>query len=335
MDKIDFLLPWVDGSDTKWQKTKKQYSSSANSDSNDNSRFRDLQTLKYVLRSIEAHFPTYNKIYLITQGHYPEWLDIKHPKIQLIKHDDIYFDKSHLPVFSSTSIEMNLANIKSLSDKFVYLNDDMVFLRPISDNRFFVDDLPVDFLMHGFRSRNSNNPFAQSINNNIKCINSKFDLSKLNAKHLYHKSYPLSAKLNNFLMKHLHKRFFWLSHWHHPQPYLKSTIAEAYELFSDEMMNCSKNRFRDFSDLNQYLYRYLQLVKGEFVPFYHNDACIASIKSNKQLERKINIMKNNTNIKFACFNDNPGLSDDEFEEVKTTLEAYLKDIFPQKASFEI
>jgi len=127
IDKIDFVLPWVDNQDPEWQKSRQQYAENQSLlDANSSARFRDSGTLKYVLRSIEKNCPWYNKIYLITCGHHPEWLDINSPKIELVKHSDIYDNKEHLPVFNSSSIEMSLPNIKGLSEHFVYLNDDTI-----------------------------------------------------------------------------------------------------------------------------------------------------------------------------------------------------------------
>jgi UDP-N-acetylglucosamine-lysosomal-enzyme len=48
---------------------------------------------------------------------------------------DIFVNKSHLPVFSSPSIESHLHRIPGLSDKFVYFNDDVMLG---SDVRFVV-----------------------------------------------------------------------------------------------------------------------------------------------------------------------------------------------------
>jgi hypothetical protein len=59
-EKIDFVLPWVDGSDLNWQNEKNKYASrqgNLKADSTGNSIFRDMDTLKYVLRSIEKKLP--------------------------------------------------------------------------------------------------------------------------------------------------------------------------------------------------------------------------------------------------------------------------------------
>ena len=342
MEKIDFVFPWVDGNDPQWQRRKERYNPKKDKDSNASARFRDMGTLKYVLRAIETNCPWYNKIYLITEGHYPDWLDIDHEKIVLITHEELYFDKTHLPTFNSVSIEMNLANIKSLSDKFIYLNDDFIIMNKIDKDRFFVEDKPVDFLSHGWVPRNSffekikhRDTWIFSLNNTLNLINKKFDTQNLNSNSLYHKSYSFTDKISNFLLKKLYKKYFWIGHWHHPQPLLKRTLNEVFDEFSKEMMKSSKNKFRSDKDLNQYIYRYWQLASNDFYPYKHNDAIIANLGSEKVLNKLIDKIESNDDINFVCFNDDVNLSDSEYDEIKEKLMEYLESKFPQKASFEV
>jgi len=343
VQKIDFVLPWVDGDNQEWKKIRKQYMpiQEDNNDSNSSARFRDMETLKYVLRSIEKNCPWFNKIYLITKGYHPEWLNINSPKIELVTEDELFIDKSHLPTFSSVAIEMNLSNIKGLSNQFVYLNDDMVIIRKVESTRFFVENKPVDFLSHGWIPRNKlfglfkkRDTWIHSINNTLDLINKKFAPIQLNKTLLYHPSYPLKSKVSNFILDNIYKKFIWIEHWHHPQPYLKSTLQEVYSEFQNEMMECSKNKFRDNSDLNQYIYRYWELAKGNFYPYKHDDASISNLASVSVLEMLIEEVESN-NINFVCFNDSIYLSDIEYDKVKVKLAEYLENYFPDKASFEI
>lgn len=71
MNKIDFVIPWVDGSDIEWQIEKNKYSQSKLVD-NRNIRYRDFETLKFWFRSIEKYAPWVNRIHFITCGHLPE-----------------------------------------------------------------------------------------------------------------------------------------------------------------------------------------------------------------------------------------------------------------------
>jgi len=340
MQKIDFVLPWVDGSDKDWQQRKNNYSTATNMETH-NARYRDMETLRYVLRSIERNCPWFNKIYLITEGHYPKWLDINHDKIVLVTHEELYYNKSHLPTFSSSSIEMNLPNLQNLSDQFVYLNDDTIIMNKLTPKRFFVKGKPVDFFAHGWIPRNKvfgkfrrMDAWVHSINNNIKLINNKFDISQIDNMLLFHDTYSTKDKISNFLMKYIYKKIIWIEHWHFPQPYLKSTLYEVYHSFKNEMMTCSSNRFRANNDLTQYLFRYWQLVTENFYPYKYNDGYVGNIRSLQALKEMIYKINNNKNINFVCFNDDINLSDEEFTKVKKELISFLNQCFPNKASFE-
>ena len=340
--KIDFVLPWVDSSDTQWQIGKDKYDNILNQEDNHTqTRFRDMHTLKYVLRSIEKNCPWYNKIYLITTGHTPDWLDISHPRIKLITHEELFIDKTALPVFNSNAIEMNLVNIKELSEKFVYLNDDMIIWKPLKVDRFFTNNKPIDFFHHGWIPRNKlfellkgKDTWIDALNNNLKLINNTFSAPPIDKK-IYHHSYSFKNKISNFLYKNVYKKVFWINHWHHPQPYCKNTIQEVYETYPKEMIACSHNKFRSSSDTTPYLYRYWHLMKGDFVPYDHNDGFVAKITSFSYLQKTLKELKENKKINFVCFNDQMSdVPDEEFEQTSIVLENYLQNIFPDKASFE-
>ncbi len=344
MDKIDFVLPWVDSSDPQWKELRKQHKLEKNDchDANAETRFRDMETLRYALRSIEVNCPWYNKIYLITAGHYPDWLDIDHEKIILVSHEELFIDTSHLPVFNSSAIEMNLVNLKGLSEKFVYMNDDFIIWNKIEKKRFFKDDKPVDFFSHHFLPRRKlfellkgRDTWVHSLNNIINLLNKKFAPITLKKQYLFHNTYTLSEKINNYLFQHLFQRLFWINHWHHPQPLLKNTLKEVCEVFPEKMMSCSQNRFRSNHDLTQYIYRYWQLIHGNFYPYKHNDDLIANIDSYAVLKKLIQILETDESINFVCFNDSTELNNEEYDKVKKWLTAYLENHFPEKASFEI
>jgi hypothetical protein len=340
--KIDFVLPWVDGNDPEWLEKKNLYDTSSEKNyTNSKMRFRDWGTLRYVLRSIEQHAPWYNKIFLITEGHYPKWLDINHEKIVLVTHDELYIDKTHLPTFSSPSIEMNLPNLQGLSEHFVYLNDDTLIMHPIEKSRFFINGFPVDFFSHGWLPRNKffekirgMNAWAHSIKNNIDLINREVDITKLERNFLDHSTYSFKTKLSNFMMQKVYKKIIWIEHWHHPIPYLRQTLIDVRKTFEPEMMLCSQNRFRANNDLNQYLYRYWQLANGLFYPFRHNDGKFKKIESLSDMQECIIEMDQYT---FYCPNDSVPEKVTETENIliQKTLIDHLDKRFPKPASFEL
>jgi len=344
MDKIDFVLPWVDGSDKVWLKKKNRYKSNSINDSISisNARFRDMGTLRYVLRSIEQYCPWYNKIYIITEGHYPKWLNINSDKIVLVTHEELYYAKTHLPTFNSSSIEMNLANIKGLSDKFVYFNDDLFIMEKVESSRFFVENKPVDFFSHAWIPRNKiyeklrvQDPWINSINNNLRLINKAFNISSIKKNQLFHKTYSIKIKLSNFLYRYIYKKMIWMEHWHHPQPYLRSTLEEVHSNFETQMMICSSNKFRSNSDLTQYLYRYWHLARGEFYPFKYNDGLYVQLDTLEDFKKSVEQIESSNKIKFVCFNDSISMNEDTHQILKTKLISYLNEHFPNKATFEI
>lgn len=340
--EIDFVLPWVNNQDIEWQESKKKYDINQSIvDANSIARYRDMGTLKYVLRSIEKNCPWYNKIYLITCGHYPEWLNIKSEKVVLVTHKDIYDNQNYLPTFNSSSIEMSLPNIVELSEQFIYLNDDTIIFSPLDQSRFFREGLPIDFLCHGWVPRQkvwrriiAADTWIDSLNNNLALINKYFSTASLTSKEIYEHTYSIKDKISNFLLKNLYKKYFWFEHWHHPNPYLKSTLLEVKEKCSYEMQICAANRFRHETDLTQYLYRYWHLAKGDFYPCKYNDGFETNIDSAKKLN---GIFKSCRKLKpnFVCFNDSPTLSDEDYQIVKSKVIEFFHSHFPDKASFEL
>ncbi len=344
MEKIDFVLPWVDATDATWQRKKRSYKDEIacyNENDHGELRYRDTQTLKYVLRSIEQNCPWYGKIVILTEGHKPSWIDSSHPKIEFVSHDEFYFYQEHLPTFNSTSIEMNLVNLENISEKFVYLNDDLIIWNSVGKERFFKDELPVDFLIHGLVPRNKlyqllrdNSTWVKSLNNMIELINEHFSPEQLymkGKKYLFHSSYGKIGKFRNALLLYFWKKYFLFLHWHHPQPFRKRTLKEVHSLYHMQMMECSKNRFRNENDLSQYLYRYYHLAKGDFFPFFHDDGFYLNIKSYTSLKHGLAHLEER-NPNFVSIYDN---YDSDEEEILAFLIQFLEKRFPNKASFEL
>ena len=100
-------------------------------------RFFDNNELKYSLRSIEKYAPWFRNIYIVTNGQIPIWLNLTNSRVKLVKHEDIFPKKTHLPTFNSVAIESHLHRIKGLSKRFVYFNDDLLVTKPIWPDDFY------------------------------------------------------------------------------------------------------------------------------------------------------------------------------------------------------
>ena len=143
MEKIDFVIAWVDGNDPEWRKQKNEYSPSKETDSS-NIRYRDMEILKYWFRAVCEYAPWVNKVHFITWGHLPEWMNTECEKLHIVNHKD-YIPEKYLPTFSSHPIELNIHRIKGLTERFVYFNDDMLLNDYVSPDYFFKKGLPCDF----------------------------------------------------------------------------------------------------------------------------------------------------------------------------------------------
>ena len=100
-------------------------------------RFADNNELKYSLRSVEKYAPWVRKIFIVTNGQIPSWLNLNNPRISIVAHDEIFLNKTHLPTFSSPAIESHIHRIPGLSKKFIYMNDDVFFGSEVWPDDFY------------------------------------------------------------------------------------------------------------------------------------------------------------------------------------------------------
>ena len=113
---IDFVVPWVDNNDSEWIKSYNYYHPGKTI--SDRGRFRDWDIFRYWFRAVERYAPWVNKVYLVTNGTFPKWINPDCEKLVLIKHSD-YIPEKYLPTFNSITIELNMDKIPGLGETFV------------------------------------------------------------------------------------------------------------------------------------------------------------------------------------------------------------------------
>ncbi|OCT88742.1 N-acetylglucosamine-1-phosphotransferase subunits alpha/beta [Xenopus laevis] len=101
------------------------------------SRFEDNEELRYSLRSIEKHAPWVRHVFIVTNGQIPSWLNLDNPRVTIITHQEIFLNTTHLPTFSSPAIEGHIHRIPGLSQKFIYMNDDVMFGTSVWPDDFY------------------------------------------------------------------------------------------------------------------------------------------------------------------------------------------------------
>ena len=333
-NNIDFVVPWVDGSDLEWQKDFNKHKGI--SGDKEVSRFRDWDNLQYLFRGFEKFTPWVNKIYLVTYGNVPDWLNFNHEKLVIVKHED-YMERDNLPVFNSHPIEINMHRIKNLSEKFVYFNDDTFILKSIDKSVFFKNDLPVNVALLGFMSKNYK---EHTISNNISVINKHTKSKKYNIifKNLFKWLYPMyGLKLLRTIVLFPLNKFTGFKSYHMPQPFLKNTFVELWEREYDLLNRVSKSKFRTNKEVSQHLFRYWQFVTGKFYP----DSIANAYKKRKFKNirtKKDAVLSANDIIskKYEMYCPNDSLIDDgDFIFCKTTINKSLEVLLPEKSSFEL
>ncbi len=333
MMKIDFVLTWVDGNDPKWQEDFAKYKD-LEGDSR-KSRYRDWSNLQYLFRAFEQFTPWVNKIYFVTYGHLPKWLDASHPKLIIVRHED-FMNPEDLPVFNINPIEINFHRIKDLSEHFVYFNDDTFITAALTPERFFKKGLPVgtaiSHIMHVGEIRHI-------ISNNLEVLNRHFDKHASIRKHLWKWFYPgYGIHLYRTLCLLPWKVFTGFYNYHHPQPMLKRTYNEVWEKEPELMAKVSRSKFRHSDDVSQYLFRYWQFAKGDFYPASY----AMGYKKSKYVEistfedaKKAADDIAGKKYELYCPNDNLTNVDDEiFEASVNVINQALDSLLPAKSKFE-
>ena len=98
-NKVDIVISWVDGDDPEWVAEKQRYTSEIDNKVDEKrARYRDWDNVQYIFRGIEKFAPWVNKIFFVTYGHLPAWLDVTNPKLVVVKHED-FIPKEYLPTF--------------------------------------------------------------------------------------------------------------------------------------------------------------------------------------------------------------------------------------------
>lgn len=340
-DSIDVVIPWVDDADPGWKALRDKYLGEFHEKkSNLDHYFRDWDTLRYLFRSIEKNMPWVRKVHLVTCGQVPEWLDTAAPKLSFAKHADFFAKGTELPTFSSRPIEMNLMNIPDLSEKFVYFNDDCLVTQPVSPDRFFKAEMPVDYfaldiprggwLYDRIRIKD---PYAQTVKNAINLLNKVYPIKKLIKNHpelFYDASYTGDMKKRTRLM-HFFGVYKWIKVNHNPQPYLLSNLRACEQMFPEQIKETRKHRFREYTDLNQYFFRDYALMSGRFYPHYFNDDFCMVLSSVEHYRQQRHYL---TEKAFICLNDTAFLSREEYPLLREMVINDMNALFPKKSSFE-
>lgn len=334
-DKIDIILPWVDGADPVWQTEKEQWYQKLHPEEQSGSdiRFQSWDNLQYWFRAVEKFMPWVNKIFFVTYGHLPEFLNANHPKLRIVRHDE-YIPKEYLPTFNSNTIEMNYFRIKDLSENYIIFNDDMIPLQPIEENYYFRNNTICDEAVEGHITPVESGPIGHMARyvqvNNLMIINRYFKKREVQAANWdkwYFEGYG-----------ELLERTRTLSYWydfagfrdpHMPSSMKKSVLRHLWEIEKQDLDQAFRNKFRAYTDISQYLIRYWQLCEGDFYPRRTlGKMCLVDMDNYIDIAKKIESQE----WQMVSLNEN--CTDKQFELVKKEINLALGKVLKERSSFE-
>ena len=330
---IDFVIPWVDGNDPAWQAEKAKYQGGAAEDGNSVNRFRDWGLLHFWFRAVERFTPWVGRIYFITWGHLPEFLNAGHPKLRIVRHED-YIPAEYRPTFNANAIELNIHRIPGLSERFVYFNDDTYILRAMGEEKFFRDDRPCAY--------GAEVPFAVTgragiwqhiILNDLRVINSRFKKSEQVKKYgnMYRdRRYGIKTNIRTLAAERLFPEYFLgFKNLHAPAAFCKSTFETIWEREPELLRETCSHRFRTADDVNQWLAVWWQVAAGSFAPALIDN--VVSGADEETIDGICSVIRGQSHD-MLCIND-PS-EDIGFAALSERLKRELEVILPEKSSFE-
>ena len=336
---IDFVVTWVDSNDSKWQEEFRKYKGITTTADQSKARYRDWDLFKYWFRAVENYAPWVHKVYLITNGKFPDWINPNNPKLVLVKHSD-YIPEQFLPTFNSRTIEFYMNRIKGLSEHFVYFNDDMFLNAPITPEYYFKKGLPCDENAETIYNVVSYNPITKftimiGVFVNISVINGHFKRNEV-VKDAFWKWHGTHLGIIDRIMGFIssfdrHHRFLGFRERHFEQPYLKSIFDDAWKE-EPTMLSNSSTRFRENATLTPYFFRYWQFARNKFYPIRLKN--YKKIRLYKDNIDSIYEAFSNPSVKSLCLNDTPLCTDEDFDVICPILHSEFEKKLPIKSLYE-
>jgi UDP-glucose 4-epimerase len=307
---IDMVFSWVDGSSKEFQaeraKRMAEYTVGEGDDSE--ARFRQIDELKYALRSVYLFAPWVRRIFIATDSPAPAWL-ADHPRVTIMRSEEFFADTSTLPTHNSHAVESQLHHIPGLAEHFLYSNDDMFFGRPVGPEMFFSPGGVTKFIEASTRIGLGENHPARSGFENAARVNRALLMErfgKVTTRHLEHTAAPLR----------------------------KSILLEMEREFAEDFARTAGSRFRSSTDISvtNSFYHYYALMTGRAVAQtqarvrYVETTLRAALRQMKRLGKR-------RDQDMFCLNDGsfPEISDEVRTEAVTT---FLQRYFPFPAPWE-
>jgi hypothetical protein len=307
---VDLVFSWVDGSSPEYVAARRARMAGVVVGEGDDheARFRQIDELKYALRSVYMFAPWIRRIFIATDSPTPSWL-ADHPGVTVVRSEEFFADPSVLPTHNSQAVECQLHHIDGLSEHFLYSNDDMFFGRAVGPDMFFTPGGITKFIEAETRIGLGDNDAERSGFENAARVNRKLlwnRFGRITTRHLEHTAAPLR----------------------------RSLMAQMEQEFPAEFAKTAASTFRaaDNISVTNSFYHYYALLTGRAVTQtaarvrYVDTTARAGLNYLPKLLTK-------RNMDFFCLNDGsfPEVPAEERAELVTD---FLEKYYPIKAPWE-
>ncbi len=339
---IDAVYLWVDGADPHHVASRHAhlgYGTLARAQGMRPYRFRDCGELRLSLRLLHRHAPWINRIFIVTDGQAPPWLDKDDPRIAIIDHDQILPPEMRRPCFNSLAIECHLHRIPGLAEHFIYFNDDFLIGRPVSQ---------ADFLNKDGTER----LFTEATNSRLTRLTTRFIVLERHHE-LLRRILFIYRRISEATSMDIHRRILnwnmilltltfgyrwaWIVPAHAPQLLTRAGFATLERRFGRAMRRTARHRMRRWlSAFPVLLYdnnRLTELGRPAVRPLEAEDYAFVSLdpRDTAACRRLTDLMASPPT--FICVNDD---RDDEKEnmELTRTYDAFRDALAPEPAPWE-
>ncbi len=306
---MDIVITWVDGKSSEHREARAKRACAVGKTGDDfdggqEHLYRDLGQLRYLLRSLELYAPWRGKVFLVTDGQVPVWVNKEAPGLVCVSHRD-FLSSSDLPTFNSRAIEASLHRIEGVSERFVYFNDDFFLMNETSVQDFVREDGSICLHM---------NPYRHARRCQASCIPSYIE--------------PLCHS-EELLEGHFGTRE-WLMMEHIPYLIDRGMMEELQGLFAKEWQKESARPFREVEGIDPlHLYSNYLLAKGNLL--VEAPALYYGLTDNRAMNAAVYEVLLRYPPRFVCLNDEMGSCR---EGVLEDLHAFYEAAFPHRSCFE-
>jgi UDP-glucose 4-epimerase len=307
---IDIVFSWVDGTSSEFQRARAQRMSAYVVGEGDDSeaRYRQIDELKYALRSVYLYAPWVRRIFIVTDSPAPAWL-AEHPAVTIVRSEEFFTDPSALPTHNSHAVESQLHHIEGLSEHFLYSNDDMFFGRPVRPEMFFSPGGVTKFIEATTRIGLGEPDSARS-------------------------GFENAARVNRALLRERFGRVTTRHLEHAATPLRRSVLAELEAEFPEDFERTAHSAFRSATDISvtNSLYHYYALMTGRAV--VQSQASVRYIETTlATAPAEMDDLLKRRDYDFFCLNDGSKPEISVARRTKT-VRAFLERYFSVPAPWE-